>query len=125
MLWRMVKVSVLVVMSSGMLSGCGRDEPRTAAPAPAGSTSPAQGSVRDGEALFKQNCSPCHPDGGNASDPARTLRGSVLRSNHITRPEDIVRIMRHPLSRMLRFDVATVSDGDARAIAEYVLKAFK
>jgi len=125
MLWRMAKVAVLVVMSSGMLGGCSRDEPRKAAPAKVGSTKPAPGSVRDGAALFKQYCSPCHPEGGNVSDPARTLHGSVLKSKHITSPEDIVRIMRNPLSRMIRFDVATVSDEDARAIAEYVLKAFK
>jgi len=125
MLWRMAKVAALLVMSNGIMAGCSREEPRNAAPVAAGSASPSQAGVRDGEALFRQYCAPCHPDGGNVSDPARTLHGSVLKSKHITSPEDIVRIMRHPLSRMIRFDAATVSDEDARAIAEYVLKAFK
>jgi len=75
--------------------------------------------------LFKQYCSSCHPDGGNVSDPQRPLYGSALRRNHITKPEDIVRILRNPLSRMIRFDVSTLSDKDARAIAEYVLATFK
>lgn len=125
MLGRMAKAAAVLVISSGILSGCSKDQPRKTAPAAVGSPSPATGGVRDGEALFKQYCAPCHPDGGNVSDPARTLHGSVLKSKHITSPEDIVRIMRSPLSRMIRFDAATVSDEDARAIAEYVLKAFK
>jgi cytochrome c6 len=78
-----------------------------------------------GEELFKQYCSSCHPDGGNVSDPERSLRGSALRSHHITRPRDIVRIMRTPISRMISFDAATLSDNDATAIADYVLYTFK
>ena len=83
-----------------------------------------QGRYRAGEALFRQYCSPCHPDGGNVTDPHRTLRGSVLRTKRIDRPEDVVRIMRHPTSRMIRFDEETLSDRDALAIGEYVLSAF-
>jgi cytochrome c6 len=78
-----------------------------------------------GEALFKQYCSSCHPNGGNVSDPGRALYGSALRRNHITKPEDIVRIIRNPLSRMIRLDVSTLSDQDARVIAEYILATFK
>jgi len=59
------------------------------------------------------------------SDPERTLHGSDLQNKRITKPEDIVRIMRNPLSRMIRFDAETVSDKDARTIAEYVLNTFK
>ena len=83
------------------------------------------GLVQSGEALFKQYCSSCHPNGGNVSDPRRSLYLSSLKRNHITTPEDIVRIMRNPLSRMIRFDVSTVSDKDARTIAEYILATFK
>ena len=81
--------------------------------------------TQTGEELFKQYCAPCHPDGGNVSDPRKNLRGSALKANHITRPEDIVRIMRNPMSRMIRFDKTTISDKDATAIADYVLSAFK
>lgn len=125
MLWRMAKACVLLLMSIGALEGCNRDEPQKVTVTPAGSASTAREPARDGEALFRQYCSPCHPNGGNVSDPERTLYGSVLRRKHITTAEDIVRIMRNPLSRMIRFDPSTLSDKDARAIAEYILKAFK
>lgn len=78
-----------------------------------------------GETLFKQFCSNCHPDGGNASDPERTLHGGALRKHHINKPEDIINIMRNPLSRMIRFDKTTLPDRDARAIAEYILEAYQ
>jgi len=120
MLWRMAKVCVLLVVSIGAVTGCSRDEPQKPAAA-----APASATVRDGEALFRQYCAPCHPNGGNVSDPERSLYGSVLKRKHITTPEDIVRIMRNPLSRMIRFDPSTLSDRDARAIAEYVLKTFR
>ncbi|BCS55318.1 cytochrome c [Geobacter sp. SVR] len=78
-----------------------------------------------GEELFRQFCSSCHPDGGNVSDPARNLRGATLRANNITTPEDIVRVVRKPRSRMIRFDEASLPDRDARAIADYILRSFK
>ena len=123
MLWRMARLGVLLVMSTATVTGCSRDEPRKPAAAP--SASAPREPQPDGEALFKQYCAACHPEGGNVSDPARSLRGSVLKGNHITTPEDIVRIMRKPLSRMIRFDPSTLSERDARVIAEYVLKTFK
>ncbi|MGB9082692.1 MAG: c-type cytochrome [Desulfuromonadaceae bacterium] len=103
--------------------GCSREAPRTAPPQQAASQ--PQGQTKTGEELFRQFCHNCHPDGGNVSDPKRTLHGSALRKNHITRPEDIVRIMRNPLSRMIRFDTETISDKDARTIAEYILNTFR
>ncbi|MFZ2948382.1 MAG: c-type cytochrome [Desulfuromonadaceae bacterium] len=106
-----------------LLGGCSKETPRTA-PAQQAAAHP-RGQTQTGEELFRQFCHNCHPDGGNVSDPKRTLHGSSLRKNHITRPEDIVRIMRNPLSRMIRFDTETISDKDARSIAEYVLNTFR
>ena len=125
MLWRMAKLCVLLLVSTVTVTGCSRDEPQKVTATPAGLAATVQEPARDGEALFRQYCATCHPNGGNVSDPERTLYGSVLRRKHITTAEDIVRIMRKPLSRMIRFDRSTLSDRDARAIAEYVLKAFK
>jgi len=125
MLWRMAKLSVLLVVTTGTVAGCSKDEPRKHAATQSASAPNTREPLRDGEALFKQYCAPCHPNGGNASDPERTLYGSALKRNHITTPDDIVRIMRNPLSRMIRFDASTLSDRDARAIAEYVLKTFR
>jgi len=106
-----------------LLCGCSKEAPRTA-PVQQAAANP-QGQTQTGEELFRQFCHNCHPDGGNVSDPKMTLHGSALRKNHITKPDDIVRIMRNPLSRMIRFDKETVSDKDARVIAEYVLTTFR
>ena len=125
MLWRMSKLCGLLLVSTVTVTACDRDEPQKVTVAPAGAVSTAQEPARDGEALFRQYCSACHPNGGNVSDPERSLYGSVLKGKHITTAEDIVRIMRNPLSRMIRFDPSTLSDRDARAIAEYVLKTFR
>lgn len=124
-----IKTCVAAVASICFLGGCSKETPRktesprtTSVPQPASSQ---QGRVQTGEELFRQFCFNCHPDGGNVSDPNRTLHGSALRKNHITKPEDIVKIMRNPISRMLRFDTGTISDKDAHTIAEYVLKTFR
>lgn len=84
----------------------------------------SQAQREKGEMLFKQFCANCHPDGGNVSDPARNLRRPTLQANHINGPEDIIGIMRKPISRMLRFDETTLTDEDARAIAVYVWETF-
>jgi cytochrome c6 len=105
-----------------LLGGCSNEAPRNAERPPA---PPLQQQLSRGEKLFKQYCAACHPDGGNVSDPERSLRGSALRLHHITRPRDIVHIMRTPISRMIGFDAATLSDKDATAIADYVLYTFK
>jgi len=125
MLWRMAKLSVLLVVTIVTVAGCSKDEPRKLAATQSASAPDSREAGRDGEALFKQYCAPCHPNGGNASDPEHTLYGSALKRNHIATPDDIVRIMRNPLSRMIRFDASTLSDRDARAIAEYVLMTFR
>lgn len=123
--------SACVVLASGLciLGGCRQEEPQKAhitkaAPAPQ-ATPTQQTRLNTGEALFKQYCAPCHPDGGNVTDKQRTLRGSALKKHNITSPEAIVNIMRHPISRMIRFDETTIPDKDALAIAEYVLNRFR
>ena len=123
------KLCFTVACVAGLLSGCSQEAPlksassRVAMEVNDGTEPP--GMSRSGELLFKQYCSSCHPDGGNVSDPSRSLHRSALKRNHITAPEDIVRIMRKPLSRMIRFDLSTLSDRDARVIAEYILVTFK
>ena len=118
-----LKAGFLTLMTLTLFSGC-RQESSPPQDTPTVSRSAGEG-AQAGEALFKQYCSPCHPDGGNVTDPQRSLRGSVLKANRIKKPEDIVRIMRHPISRMTRFDQQTISDRDAFAIAEYILTTFK
>lgn len=113
-----------LAMAATVVWGCDRQPTgQPEAPAPPQPVVTAS-ELQAGAALFRQYCSPCHPDGGNVSNPERTLHASALRAHHIDRPEDIVKIMRHPISRMIRFDETTVSDRDARAIAVYILNTF-
>jgi cytochrome c6 len=51
---------------------------------------------------FKEHCAICHPEGGN-----------------------IIKIMRNPGPGMTAFDQKTISDGEAKDIAKYILKTFK
>lgn len=78
-----------------------------------------------GETLFKQHCAACHPDGGNIINPKRTLNKKDLDQNGIKNWKGVVKSMRSPGPGMTAFDAKTVSDKDAKAIAEYVLKTAK
>ncbi len=93
----------------------------------------AEEAQKTGEALFKQNCSPCHPDGGNILNKEKTLSKKDREMNNIRTADDIVKKMRNPgafdfhpnqWSGMKIFDDKKLSDEDARNIAEYVLKTF-
>ncbi len=78
-----------------------------------------------GEALFQQNCSPCHPNGGNIVNPQKTLQKKDREANGVKAEADIIGRMRNPGPGMTKFDQKTIPDKDAREIAEYVLKTFK
>ena len=77
-----------------------------------------------GEALFKQHCSPCHPDGGNVINPQKTLHKKDREANGVKTAADIVGKMRNPGPGMTKFDEQTIPDADAKEIAEYVLRTF-
>jgi mono/diheme cytochrome c family protein len=86
-----------------------------------------------GEELFRQNCSPCHPDGGNIFNKQKTLFRKDREKSGIKTAEDIVKKMRNPgafdfhpdeWSGMKVFDRQKLSDGDAKKIADYILKTF-
>jgi cytochrome c6 len=78
-----------------------------------------------GETLFQENCSPCHPDGGNIVNPAFTLHRKDREAHGVKKAKDIVGKMRNPGPGMTKFDNNTISDKDAKAIAEYIMKTFK
>lgn len=87
-------------------------------------SSPAM--AASGEALFKQHCEICHPDGGNIIEPTHTLHKKNLEQHGIKDWKGIVKNMRTPAGPgMTAFDAKTISEQDAKAIAEYVLKTFK
>ena len=78
-----------------------------------------------GKKLFAQHCAVCHKDGGNIINPTKTLHRGVLEKNGVKSWKDIVGKMRTPGPGMTKFDKKTVSDHEAKEIAEYVLKSFK
>jgi cytochrome c6 len=80
---------------------------------------------KTGEALFKEHCAVCHPDGGNIINPQMTLHKKSLAENGITKPEGIINKMRNPGPGMTEFDEKTIPDEEAKKIAEYILETFK
>jgi cytochrome c6 len=77
-----------------------------------------------GAELFKDNCAPCHPDGGNVYNPQKTLLKKDLEANNIKKRSDIINKMRNPGPGMMKFDEDTIPYKDAKKIAEYILKTF-
>jgi cytochrome c6 len=78
-----------------------------------------------GETLFKEKCSACHPDGGNIINPQKTLKKKDLTANKLADAKKIVAYVRKPGPGMNAFDVKSLPDADAKAIATYILKTFK
>jgi len=78
-----------------------------------------------GEASFKKYCAGCHAGGGNVLRAEKTLHRKDLEANGVRTPADIVHILRDPGPGMPKFDEQSVPDAEARAIAEYVMGAFK
>ncbi len=89
------------------------------------SEQPKQAETNSGEALFKQHCSACHPDGGNNISPQKTLHLKDREANGVKTASDIVGKIRNPGPGMTKFDDKTLPDKDAQAIAEYILKTFE
>ena len=83
------------------------------------------GATNKGEALFKQHCAICHPDGGNIVNPAMTLQKKTREGNGVKTAGDIVGKMRNPGPGMTKFDTKALPDKDANEIAQYIIKTFK
>ena len=88
------------------------------------SVSAEAASQNAGEKLFVANCKICHPDGGNIVTPAKTLHKKDREAHDVKTIADIMKIIRHPGPGMTAFDEKTISDKDAKAIAEYIIKTF-
>ena len=92
---------------------------------PAAGLNAAEKKESAGAKLYQQHCAACHPDGGNIIKPAMTLRKKDMDAHGVKTAEDIVGKMRNPGPGMTRFDAKTVSDKDAKEIAQYILQAYK
>ena len=78
-----------------------------------------------GATEFKEHCAICHPEGGNIINPKKTLHKGDREANNVSTEADIIKIMRNPGPGMTAFDQKTISDGEAKDIAKYILKTFK
>lgn len=88
-------------------------------------TSSEQGTRIDGKADFDLYCSGCHPNGGNVTNPGKTLMKMSREANGVKSAGDIVRRVRKPGPGMKQYGKEELSDARAGAIAEYILKTFK
>lgn len=84
-----------------------------------------KGEKIDGKKEFEEHCAVCHPNGGNTINAQKPLNRKSLRANGVKSAKDIIGKMRNPGSGMTRFDEKTISNIEAKAIAEYILKTFK
>jgi len=85
-------------------------------------TTLAAGSVlaeqKSGEALFKEKCASCHPDGGNIMNAKEQIKG-------MKDPKKITKKIRKGGGGMPAYDQKSISDADAKAVADYIIKTFK
>ena len=93
--------------------------------ATAGLADTKKGEKIDGAREFKEHCAVCHPDGKNIVNPKKTLARKDREANGIKSAKDIINNMRKPGPGMTAFDAKAISDKEAKAIADYVLKTFK
>jgi len=84
-----------------------------------------KGGKIDGKKEFEEHCAVCHPNGGNVINPAKTLGKKELEASGVKKAKDIIAKMRKPGPGMTAFDKKSISDKEAKAIAEYILKTFK
>ncbi len=84
-----------------------------------------KGEKIDGKKEFEEHCAVCHPNGGNTINAMKPLSRKSLRTNGIKSAQDIIAKIRNPGPGMTRFDEKTISNKEAKAVAEYILKAFK
>ncbi|HTP64914.1 MAG TPA: c-type cytochrome [Geobacteraceae bacterium] len=84
-----------------------------------------KGGKIDGKKEFEEHCAVCHKDGSNVVNPAKTLSKKDRMANGVKSAKDIVKLMRKPGPGMTAFDAKTISDKEAMAIAEFIIKTYK
>ena len=93
--------------------------------ATAGFADTKKGGKIDGKKEFLEHCAECHADGGNMIKPDKTLSKKDREASGVKTAKDIIEKMRNPGPGMTKFDKKTISDKEAKAIADYIIKTFK
>ena len=84
-----------------------------------------KGGKIDGKKEFQEHCVECHANGGNLIKPGKSLKKKDREASGVKTATDIIGLMRNPGPGMTKFDTKTISDKEARAIADYIIKTFK
>jgi cytochrome c6 len=84
-----------------------------------------KGEKINGGKEFQEHCAACHAGGGNIINAKKTLHKKDREANGVKTVKDIIHTMRKPGPGMTKFDKKTISDKEAKAIAEYIIKEFK
>ena len=84
-----------------------------------------EGEKIDGKKEFAEHCAVCHPNGGNVVNAKKLLSMKSLNANGVKSAKDITGKIRNPGPGMTKFDEKTISNKEAMAIAEYIMKTFK
>ena len=84
-----------------------------------------KGEKIDGGKEFQEHCAECHAGGGNIINAKKTLHKKDREANGVKTAKEIIGTMRKPGPGMTKFDKKTVSDKEAKAIADYIIKTFK
>jgi len=79
----------------------------------------------NGESEFKEHCASCHAGGGNIIRADKTLSSKDREEYGIKTSIDIVSLIRKPGEGMTAFDEKTISDQEAKAIADYIITTFE
>jgi cytochrome c6 len=93
--------------------------------ATAGFSDTKKGEKISGKNMFEEHCAVCHPNGGNTINTMKPLHKKELKANGVKSAKDIIAKIRNPGPGMTKFDEKTISNAEAKAIAEYVQKTFK
>lgn len=113
------------VIASYLAMNYGTEKKSATVDAPGKVPAPKAATKLSGEGSFKKYCAACHAGGGNIIRPVKTLQRKDREANGIKIAADIVRLLRDPGPEMPKFDEKSVSEAEAKAIAEYVIDAFK
>jgi cytochrome c6 len=74
-----------------------------------------------GNVVFNQHCAACHANGGNVVNPNKPLKGAQTLNTF----EAFLPWIRHPDQPMPSFPPSTISDQQAKALYDYILKEEK
>lgn len=84
-----------------------------------------KGGKIDAKQAFEEHCAVCHANGGNTINAQKPLNKKSLETNGIKNAKGIIAKMRNPGPGMTKFDEKAISNKEAKAIADYILKTFK